>query len=227
MILLCQRYKTEDEYRNLELAAALRGNWLSGLFHTIECVDGQSKKWSYGEMLSVAAEKYRGQVCVLANTDILFNDTCSSIRHIVRPNRVVALTRWENDSTPNMIGHLVEVDGTDCEYKFLSGSQDAWAFIAGEVPEVTIDIPMGEMGCDQVFLGWAVKSGCEVLCPSFDVRIKHIHANRNTYANVKAMSGFYAYPEITTLAGGVGLVCVHDFPSDDDSDAEFIATCPR
>lgn len=226
MILLYQWYQTDDEYRNLELDAVRRANWLSGVFHTIECVDGQSKKWSYGEMLSLAAEKYRGQVCVLANTDIVFNDTCSPLRHVVKPNRIVALTRWENDSTPNMLGHLIEVGDSEGECKFLSGTQDAWAFIAGEVPEVSLDIPMGTKGCDQVFLGWAIKTGCEVLCPSLDIRIRHVHSKPNSYEGVGSLPGFYAYPEITTLSGGVGLVLVHDFPGD-GSDAEFIKTCPR
>ena len=226
MILLCQWYKTDDDYRNFELEAVRRSNMLSGLFHAIEYVDGQDKRWSYGDMLDLAAEKYRGQACVLANTDIAFNDTCSSLRHLVRPNRIVALTRWENDSTPNMVGRLVRAKPPACEYKFLSGTQDAWAFIGGEVPEVSLDIPMGVQGCDQAFLGLAVKAGCEVLCPSFDIRIKHVHSKPSNYEGVGSISGVYAYPEITTLAGGSGLVCVHNWPTD-ESGEEYISTCPR
>lgn len=227
MILLCQWYQTSDQWRNAELAGVRDANALSGVFDEVCYVDGQSKRWSYGDMVSLAARRYRGKVCVLANTDILFNDTCASLRTVVRENTVVSLTRWENDSTPNMLGHLVEIGENDVERKFFSGTQDVWAFVGGGIPAVATSIPMGKKGCDQVFVGWAAKAGCKVFCPSLDIRVKHVHAKPNDYEGVKSLSGLYGYPEMTTVAGGVGLVLVHDFPADGETRPEFIETCPR
>jgi hypothetical protein len=228
VILICQWYEAGDETRRSELAAARQANRTSGVFEAIHYVDGTAKRLTYGEIISLASRKFPGKVCVLANSDILFNESACCLRTVAKPSRIISLTRWENDSTPNMVGHLVGPESwTRNEYKFFSGSQDAWAFVSGSLPDMSIDIPMGRVGCDQVFLGWAAKSGCEVLNPSFDVRTRHIHASHADYSQEPSMEGLYGYPEMTTLAGGVGLVLTHEMPLKDPQAVEFIETWPR
>jgi hypothetical protein len=75
MILLSQWYSPADAVRLKELSDVREANIASGLFSECVYVDGETKRWTYGGLLGFAAESFAGQVCVLANTDILFDRT--------------------------------------------------------------------------------------------------------------------------------------------------------
>jgi hypothetical protein len=231
MILICQWYEPDDDLRLAELSGVRAANTVSGIFSKACYIDGTEKKLTYGQLFTFAEEHFPGELCVIANTDILFDATASLLTLCCRPNRIAALTRWEGGDTPNMMGHLVASKSRVNELKFFSGTQDAWAFVAGTLPALERDVPMGEVGCEQVLLGTLAKQGCEIICPSIDVRARHVHSQHVDYEDAPAVHGTYVYPEMTTILGGTGLVCRHEVPFTLDKTGniplEAIHTCPR
>lgn len=221
MILLSQWYEPIDESRLAELRRARDANESSGLFDdVIYIADPDGRRLTFGDFLGLAARNYSGMPCVIANTDIEFDDTILPLKEICRKNRVIAITRWETPASPRMIGHIVGD-------RLFSGSQDSWGIVGGGLPELSENIPLGSVGCENAFLGWAVDSGCEVFDPAIDVRTWHVHASE-VRAHGEPVTGRYAYPELTGLIG-TGLAMCHDWPTKDGQykfdKMEVVQTC--
>jgi hypothetical protein len=207
MILLSQWYEPEDPSRLGELVKVRREN--EPLFRETLYLDGREKRWEFADFFAVAAEKYSGEVCVVANSDILFDaQSASQIKTACEQNRLLALTRWEDPTSPNMLGHLILMAEGYC--RFFSGSQDTWAFIGGSLPELQISVPLGCPGCDNVLAGWAARSGCQVFNPALDVKTWHVHEKQSRPAR-EQVYGLYGYPELTT-AHMTGIVACHPWP---------------
>lgn len=219
MILVSQWYDPGSDKRRKELKWCRSLNESSSLFDSVEYVDGQSRRWTFGELVTHCAEKYHGKPCVIANTDIVM-DQAFGLRWFCKENRLVALTRWESHSGPRFVGH-------QHEDRFYSGSQDAWAFIAGSLPAVDVEIPMGVVSCDNAIVGWAVRSGVEVINPAMSVKTLHVHADK-WRPERHMILGYYGYPELTT-ASTTGAVLCHQWPTEDGRyDYEWeLRSCPR
>lgn len=220
MILLSQWYEPDDTDRLAELKQVREANETSGLFRKTVYMNGE-ERLSFGRFFDCAAANHRGEVCVVANTDIMFDGTASMIESCCKPNRIVALTRWEWPYvTPRMLGHFVGDH-------FFSGSQDVWAFIGGELPQWSDVVPLGYVACDQAVAGWATMAGCEVVSPSLTIRTMHVHrAQRDAWAG--SIDGWYGYPEPTIVADEYpGLVLVHEWPPKDGQEnrGAIIRTC--
>jgi hypothetical protein len=200
MILVTQKYR--DPSRDKEFARCERLNESASVIDHIEAVDGESRRWTFGDLYGLCCEKFSGKLCVIANSDIAF-DATYGVK--CPPGQLMALTRWEDDSGPRFIGH---------QYgdQFFSGSQDSWAFIPGTLPRPDVDIPMGWVACDQVIAGWACRNGVRVTNPSLTVRTRHIHASLDR-PDRPSVHGYYGYPQITTLDGCTGLVLCHHWPN--------------
>lgn len=206
MNLISQWYTPKDPQRLREIILARKSNESSGLFSKLTYLNGDQKRWSFREMFDLASSQHRGEVCVIANTDIMFDSaTMRELPSICKPMRLVALTRWEDDSSPRMLGHFVD-------RRFFSGTQDSWAFIGGSLPAMASDVQMGIVGCDQIVAGWAAESGCEVLNPALSIKTFHVHEIENAHEGEPTADGVYGYPELTTLAGASGRVLLHSFP---------------
>ena len=222
MILLSQWYSPANGVRLKELADVREANIASGLFSECVYVDGETKQWTYGGLLDFAAKSFSGQVCVLANTDILFDRTILQAESLCEERRVLALTRWESAASPRMLGHLAGE-------RFFSGSQDVWVFTAGRLPatDAIHRISLGTCGCENAFLGELVKAGCGVFNPAIDIRTRHVHSvEPSTHGG--SVRGYYAYPELTTIEGA-GCVMAHDWPPADSGGmrAEIFQTWQR
>jgi hypothetical protein len=202
MILVSQWYEPEDETRKAELAECRRLNEETRLLDAVDYVDGV---WTFGELVDRCHEKYAGKACVVANTDISFESSWG-LRSLCKPGRLVALTRWENPTGPRFLGHQVDD-------RFFSGSQDAWAFIAGTIPAVDMNIPLGMVGCDNVIAGWAIKNGVEVINPALSIKTFHHHSSRER-PDRPSVFGLYAYPELTTVKT-TGMLLCHEWPTAD------------
>lgn len=206
MILVSQWYKSDDESRSDELREARRRNETSGLFRLTEYVDVPAgERLTFGQMM--ARFNYllpdQGEVCVIANTDIVFDETARLLPFACRPGRLVALTRWETPRSPRMLGHYVGGN-------FFSGSQDVWAFVYGGLNKPSVKITLGDVGCDQAIVGWAASCGCEVTSPSLEIKTWHLHADESRPPRSHSV-GTYGYPELTTLESR-GLVMLHEWP---------------
>lgn len=220
MILLSQWYSPADETRRSELASARSANESSGEFDRVVYVDGTARTWGFADFFRLAASEYRGEVCVVANTDIVFCDTARIIPGECKPNRLVTLTRWGPPfECPSMLGRLVG-------HRFYSGTQDAWAFIGGELPDLEHEIPLGVVGCDQAVVGWATASWCEVTNPSMSILTMHVHADEARTVR-QSMAGLYGYPEMTVAATNhQGIVFLHEWPQEGGiKDYKVVKTC--
>jgi hypothetical protein len=219
MILLSQWYKPRESQRRSELAEVREANESSGLFEQCVYVDGEKKRWTYGDFVDLAAQSLAGQVCVLANSDIKFDATIRSIEGSCKPMRLFALTRWESPASPHMVGHMVGD-------RFFSGTQDTWVFVGGTVgrPERLSKIPLGYVGCENAFLGEMVMGGCEVFNPAIDVRTWHVHREPPPGSR-QTVKGWFVYPELTASVS-TGEVLAHFWPPDqaDNVEAKVFST---
>lgn len=220
MILLSQWYTPKSEARIRELTEARSCNESLPAFDRVVYVNGDDRRWAYADFFRLAESEYRGEVVVVANTDISFDDSIRLLDGECKPNRLVTLTRWEPPfECPRMIGHNVAC-------RFFSGSQDAWCFVGGELPEMKLDVPLGIVGCDQIVVGWAATSGCEVINPSMSIVTRHSEGDDHP-ENTPVSYGLYGYPEMT-VAGRPhrGHVFVHQWPHPEGSkDLGVFKTC--
>jgi len=222
LILLSQWYEPSGK-RLDEVRKARKENESSGLFEEVIYLDGTQKKWTYGEFFDFAAEKFPGRPCVLGNSDIVYDSSILGLGDSCQANRLFALTRWENRTSPNMPGHYFGADEKSGVYRFFSGTQDTWVFLGGGLPRLEINVPLGTPTCDQIICGWAARNGCEVFNPAMSVRTWHIHAESSRPNSDLAIHGWYGYPELTT--GEVtGTVVGHEWPAK-KLEWESIETC--
>ena len=189
MILVTQKYTARDSARQSELDSCLEANRQSPLFSHILLLDGDAERWTLGALFDICHERFAGELCVVANSDIVFDESCSGASELLPPGGILALTRWENQCSPRMIGHLHED-------RFYSGSQDSWFFRAGSVPKIEDEIPMGYVGCDNVLVGWAVRNGVRIANPAMSLRTFHRHADESRPER-PTVFGYYGYPELT------------------------------
>lgn len=205
MILIVEYYIPSDPKRLGEIDATYRANAALGVFDEIVPMSSGSRL-KYGQVFREAEKRWPGQVCVLANADIQFDHTARLIPGVVRSDRLVTLTRWEDDSTPRMIGHLRGE-------QFYSGSQDVWAWIGGEMVGLGDSIPLGYIGCDQAIAGEVMKAGHAVVNPALSIKTIHNHAGGERGPDELSVVGTYAYPELTTLKV-TGRMVHHEWPQE-------------
>lgn len=210
MILMVEHYVPADPQRVAELSATLESNMALGVFDEVLPLSNGEERLRYGQVFRIAAEKYPGRMCVLANADIQFDYTARLLPGVVREKTLVALTRWETDATPRMIGQYRDE-------RFFSGSQDVWAFIGGELVGVGDRMALGYIGCDQAICGEAMQAGYAVVNPALSIKTFHHHAVDAREPGGLSARGIYAYPELTTLSV-TGRMVYHAWPME-ESDA--------
>lgn len=202
MILLIQSYDVTDQARRVELEMCLKNN--VEIFSQIDQLPGRKKRWSYGEIMKLCSESYYGEKCVIANSDILFED--DSISEVIEPESLVALTRWESHASPRLLGRVYDD-------RLFSGTQDVWGFIGGMIPEIGHEILLGTVGCDQTIVGEAVRAGVRVVNPCLTVRTFHLHADTSRPHNRRQSFGLYGYPEVVTAEAESPAVLLHEWPN--------------
>jgi hypothetical protein len=195
MILLQQRYDSPDPARQAELQAARAANASCAAFRHVEQVDGAARRWTFAALFALAAERFPNDVCVIANSDIAFDDGITAVGKVVRPGVLAALTRWDDDTAPSMEGR---VDPTT--WRFYSQSQDAWAFIAGGLPTFPADFQLGMPRCENRLAYEAAAAGVIVVDPALSIRTRHHHAtNIRTWTRRDGYEGPLFFPRLTTL----------------------------
>lgn len=211
MNLLSQWWTPSDERRLGEIRECREANESSGLFSDVVYVDAPGGSKTYRELFGECVDRWPGEICVVANTDIIFDETISLIEPHVDDKTFVALTRWDSPISPRMIGHILHVPKTTesqgkrhfDDFCFFAGSGDAWAFVASDAMRDSPEIALGTQACDQVIAAWAaIGRGMRVINPCLSVRTWHRHAtfDRPPAGNTVAQ-GMYAYPQATTIAG--------------------------
>lgn len=201
MILVVQKYTSRDPARQKELHSCLDQNKSSPLFSHILLLDGDKERWTLGAMFDICHERFSGELCVVANSDIVFDASCGMAEKILSPHCILALTRWDTEHSPRMIGHIAED-------RFYSGSQDSWFFLAGGVPKIEEEIPLGYVGCDNALAGWAVRNRVRIANPALSLRTFHRHADESRPER-PSVFGYYGYPELTNENLSDLILCSH------------------
>ena len=213
MNLISQWYTPSSEVRGDEMRMCKAKNESSDLFDEIVYLDGDAKRSTFKDLFDECVKRWSGQLCVVANSDIWFDDSLRLLGGISSDRSFVTLTRWDSPSSPAMHGHVVfvkEGEGGLPEGVFFSGTQDSWCFIAGDVHLSAPEVPLGVQGGDQAIVAWACEKKLFVADPAISIRSWHEHKDKNGNQSHSVVS-MYAYPELTTTDSR-GLVAFHDLP---------------
>lgn len=206
MILIQQAYDSSDPRRRRELAEARARNADGGVFAAIETVDGADRRATFADLFRLAADRYAGEICVIANSDIACDASLRLAEPIVAADRpvLVALTRWDDAAGPSMEGR---VDPTD--WRFYSHSQDAWMFVAGRLPEFPAAFLLGIPGCESRLAFEAATAGVAVVDPALSIRTWHLHASgTRTWTRRQAYCGPMLFPRLTTTEETAGAALI-------------------
>lgn len=205
MILIQQRYVSSDPARQAELERARAINERCPVLARTVDVDGAARRWTFADLCELAAREYPGQVCVIANSDISFDESLAAVEPLLStPLALVALTRWDDDTAPSMEGRVDPVT-----WRFYSQSQDAWIFRAGALPEFRADFHLGVPRCENRLAFEAARAGIVVRNPALSIKARHHHAtNLRTWKRTDHYRGPLLFPRLTTVEddGPEGLV---------------------
>jgi hypothetical protein len=104
---------------------------------------------------------YPDQICIISNSDIIFDNTLGVLNQDNMKNKFLALSR-RDDSDSVVGGHY---------------SQDVWVF-KSPVKIESANFRMGILGCDNRISYLASKSGMMVTNPAYQIRAKHLHKSQ-------------------------------------------------
>jgi len=115
----------------------------------------------YGDFFHYANQFHPGAICVVSNTDVMYNDTLTKFTYLPE-------ARWQN--------HLYAVTRTNEDGNFQNtGSQDTWVFKAPLKEFEGWNIVLGIVGCDSFLVQKAVDAGISVQNPALSIRCLHRH----------------------------------------------------
>ena len=116
----------------------------------------------YFEYVNAHAEK--GEMAVVANADIYFDDTIRLANKRAFFNFFIAISRWQP-----------QPDGTWQLYRKAKVSQDSWIFMAPVQIPFYCDFSTGWPGCDSR-IAWEMAQLHYRLCnPPWDIKTYHLH----------------------------------------------------
>lgn len=137
---------------------------------------------TYKELFEFCNENLKDQICIIANADIIFDDTISVLNDADLTNLFVALTRWE----------VFNEDNEWCIAPFNnSSSQDVWAFKSPIEATDEMDFLLGKPGCDNK-IAKLMSEKYEVRNPGLQIVTCHYHmSGYRTYDNKDRIPGPY------------------------------------
>lgn len=197
MNLIHEHYTSLDPARTVELAAVRERNAASGIFTTILPVADGGRK-TFAELFDLAARRFPGEICVVANSDIAFDASLAGTEDLIRRHPrplLVALSRWDDPSGPSMEGRI-----DPATWRFYSHSQDTWVFRAGSLPDFAAQFTLGIPACESRLAYEAVRAGVAVVNPALSVRTWHHHGSAVRSWRLKdSYRGPLFFPRLTTL----------------------------
>jgi hypothetical protein len=148
----------------------------------IEIVQREERP-TYKDLFEFCNENLKNQICIIANADIILDETLSAVKETNLDNIFVALTRWE----------VFCQNGEWCIAPFdNSSSQDVWIFTSPIKTTDEMEFTLGKPGCDNKIAklmaeqGYILKNpGKQIVCAHY-----HISGHRN-YNNNDRIPGPY------------------------------------
>ena len=142
-------------------------------------------------MIEYVNENYKDQICVITNSDILYDDTLNNLHKIDFDKCYLALTRYNilahtNKVNYNYKGFVIDykLKNTETMIKLktmhsLGQSVDSWFFKTPlKIDNIDIDFPLGTFSGDG-YLNDQLSLNKEVYNPVSDIISIHLHKNWN------------------------------------------------
>jgi hypothetical protein len=118
---------------------------------------------TYKTFFDYCSENLKGEICIVSNSDIIFDQSLGYINSENIEGKFLALSRW--DLIENRIRHY------DIPY-----SQDCWIF-KSPISIPNCEFRLGTLGCDNRITYLAMKAGYIVTNPSRKIVTKHLHTS--------------------------------------------------
>jgi len=125
-------------------------------------INNIERRNTYTDFFNYVNTNLTGEICILSNGDIMFDDTLSYINDENVSGKFISLSRWD-----------ILPDGNVRHYD-IPYSQDAWIF-KSPININKADFTLGKLGCDNRITYLAMKSGLIVTNPSKKIITKHLH----------------------------------------------------
>jgi len=129
---------------------------------------------TYQDLFEYCNEHMKDEICIVANADIIFDDTLEYFYDLDMDNQFYALTRWEVSIS----------DGKNWEIEPYNNaaSQDVWVFKTPVLASDNMNYTMGKPGCDNKIVYHMRELGYVCRNPGRKIITTHFHiSNFRTY----------------------------------------------
>lgn len=98
------------------------------------------KRPTYKDLFEYCNENMNGEICIVSNADIIFDETIRYFKSLRMENQFYALSRWEISTNDGKSWEIEPYDN--------AASQDCWIFRTPVLTSDNMDYTMGKPGCD-------------------------------------------------------------------------------
>jgi len=118
----------------------------------------------------------KGDIVVLSNSDIYFDDTISKVNNIDLTSTILALTRWCPYHGHKIVDNQIEL------YHNHDKSQDVWVWknVLQNYEDKDCNFTLGKLGCDNKIAYLFTQIGYKVINPSLEIITYHLHKEDET-----------------------------------------------
>jgi hypothetical protein len=153
---------------------------------------GNNYKLRFDDAVKFINDNLQGNICILSNSDIYFDETLDKINDDNINNSMYALLRHDVYEDGSVYFYMTE------DFKNpRNNSQDSWIFKSPLPIEINkINFSFGVLGCDNVFARVVNDSGIRVTNPCYDIYTYHLHSSQfRTYTYQNRLYQNYALVE--------------------------------
>lgn len=118
---------------------------------------------TYEDYFTFCNDKLQGEICIIANLDIYYDDTLKRVERKLANNTVIALGRWQ------------VCEGGAVTAPNRNDMQDSWMF-KSPIQHDTIyaDFTLGRAGCDNR-IAYELSTKYSVINPALTIKAMHLH----------------------------------------------------
>lgn len=208
MVLLIEYFKSSNLDRDREYLTCINQNIQNSLIDRIYVfISDESelvftdnkisiiklvKRPTFLDLFNFSNENLSGETIIIANTDIFFDESLSSINETDLSNRFLSLTRWDLFFHEGKV--MMRYYDLPWRGDISSGqmSQDVWIYKSPIKIDSRSNFLMGKPGCDNRISQIIHESGYEVSNPSKNIKAYHLHqTNFRTYTEDDVIPGPY------------------------------------
>ena len=188
MNLLIEYFKSKNYQRETEYRSCISENVKNNLIKKIIIfIDDDSDPQIQSDKIQIIRNKIRptfkylfeycnlnfqNEICVISNTDIIFDETLSIVQNTNLDNTFLALTRWD----------IVPYNGSyGLRFFNVNMSQDSWMFKSPVKIDDRLNIYLGKPGIDNRVARLMHDNGYDVKNPGKQIITKHFHVSGLRY----------------------------------------------